>query len=75
MMPSASSGSRSRRSCAPLRPSAKSGTKERQEARKQNSARPSLPERLDRASERMAKRAAQMKAFAEVFKPFYEIAR
>ena len=45
---------------------------ERQEARKQNSARPSLPERLDRASERMAKRAAQMKAFAEVFKPFYE---
>jgi len=45
---------------------------ERQEARKQNSARPSLPERLDRASERMAKRAAQMKAFAEVFKPFYD---
>src|SRR5689334_2566381 len=44
---------------------------ERQEARKQNSARPSLPDRLDRASERMAKRAAQMKAFAEVFKPFY----
>ena len=33
---------------------------------------PSLPERLDRASERMAKRAAQMKAFAEVFKPFYD---
>ena len=45
---------------------------ERQEARKQNSARPSLPDRLERASERMAKRAAQMKAFAEVFKPFYE---
>ena len=45
---------------------------ERQEARKQNSTRPSLPDRLERASERMAKRAAQMKAFAEVFKPFYE---
>jgi LTXXQ motif family protein len=45
---------------------------ERQEARKQNSARPALPERLDRASERMAKRAAQMKAFAQVFKPFYD---
>jgi LTXXQ motif family protein len=45
---------------------------ERQEAREQNSARPSLPDRLERASERMAKRAAQMKAFAEVFKPFYE---
>jgi hypothetical protein len=37
----------------------------------QNRAGPSLPERLDRASERMAKRAAEMKAFAEVFKPFY----
>ena len=45
---------------------------ERQAARQQNSAQPALPERLDRASERMAKRAAQMKAFAEVFKPFYE---
>jgi hypothetical protein len=45
---------------------------ERQEAREQNSARPSLPDRLERASERMAKRAAQMKAFAEVFKPFYD---
>jgi hypothetical protein len=45
---------------------------ERQEARRANRAQPSLPERLDRASERMAKRAAQMKAFAEVFKPFYE---
>ena len=48
---------------------------ERQEARRQaqeqNRAGPSLPERLDRASERMAKRAAEMKAFAEVFKPFY----
>jgi LTXXQ motif family protein len=33
--------------------------------------RPSLADRLDRASERMAQRAQRMKAFAEVFKPFY----
>jgi hypothetical protein len=33
--------------------------------------RPSLPDRLDRASERMAQRAERMKAFAAVFKPFY----
>jgi LTXXQ motif family protein len=45
---------------------------ERRQVQKQNTAAPSLPERLDRASERMAKRAAQMKAFAEVFKPFYD---
>jgi hypothetical protein len=45
---------------------------ERQAARQQNRAQASLPERLDRASERMAKRAANMKALAEVFKPFYE---
>jgi len=44
---------------------------ERRQAQDQNKAGPSLPERLDRASERMAKRAAEMKAFAEVFKPFY----
>jgi LTXXQ motif family protein len=45
---------------------------ERRQVQKQNTTAPSLPERLDRASERMAKRAAQMKAFAEVFKPFYD---
>ena len=30
-----------------------------------------LPDRLDRASERMAKRAEQVKAFADVIRPFY----
>jgi hypothetical protein len=30
-----------------------------------------LPDRLDRASEMMAKRAERMQAFAAVFKPFY----
>lgn len=30
-----------------------------------------LPDRLDRASAAMARRAEQMKAFADVFKPFY----
>jgi hypothetical protein len=30
-----------------------------------------LPDRLDRASERMAQRAERLKAFAAVFKPFY----
>ena len=48
------------------------GREERRQVQEQNTAAPSLPERLDRASERMAKRAAQMKAFAEVFKPFYD---
>jgi hypothetical protein len=33
--------------------------------------RPSLADRLDRASERAARRAERLKAFAEVFKPFY----
>jgi hypothetical protein len=31
----------------------------------------SLPDRLDRASERLTKRAERMKAFAAVFRPFY----
>jgi hypothetical protein len=31
----------------------------------------SLPDRLDRASERLATRAKAMKAFAEVVRPFY----
>jgi hypothetical protein len=43
----------------------------RKQAQEQGRAEATLPERLDRASERMARRAAQMKAFAEVFKPFY----
>lgn len=33
--------------------------------------RPSLADRIDRASERMAQRAERLKAFAEVFRPFY----
>jgi hypothetical protein len=46
---------------------------ERRQARKSGDKpnRLSLPDRLDRASERMAKRAEQMKAFSAVFKPFY----
>ena len=37
----------------------------------QGAQQPSLADRLDRASQRMAKRAEQMKAFADAFKPFY----
>lgn len=44
---------------------------ERRQARQQGATRPSLPDRLDRASQRMAKRAADLKAFADVFRPFY----
>jgi hypothetical protein len=33
---------------------------------------PSLPDRLDRASERMAQRAERLKAFNAVFRPFYD---
>ena len=44
---------------------------ERRQARDQAAERPSLADRLDRASQRMAKRAEQMKAFADAFKPFY----
>jgi hypothetical protein len=32
----------------------------------------SLPDRLDRASERMAQRAERLKAFNAVFRPFYD---
>ena len=39
--------------------------------RQQAAQRQSLPDRLDRASQNMAKRAERMKAFADVFKPFY----
>jgi hypothetical protein len=44
---------------------------EREQMRQQGAQRPTLPDRLDRASQRMAKRAEQMKAFADAFKPFY----
>jgi hypothetical protein len=45
---------------------------ERSQMRQQQGAQqPSLADRLDRASQRMAKRAEQMKAFADAFKPFY----
>jgi hypothetical protein len=48
---------------------------ERRQLREQGATpppRPSLTERLDRAAERMAERAERMKAFAAVFKPFYQ---
>jgi len=47
---------------------------ERRERRQQGAAaatRPSLPDRLDRASQRMAQRAERMKAYAEAIRPFY----
>lgn len=44
---------------------------EREQLRAQGGAAPSLPDRLERASQRMARRAEQMKAFADAFKPFY----
>jgi LTXXQ motif family protein len=44
---------------------------EREQMRQQGAARAALPDRLDRASQRLAKRAEQMKAFAEAFRPFY----
>jgi hypothetical protein len=43
---------------------------ERRQARQQGTA-PALPDRLDRASERMAERAQQMKAFSDALRPFY----
>ena len=44
---------------------------ERAQMQQQGAQRPALPDRLDSASQRMAKRAEQMKAFADAFKPFY----
>lgn len=45
---------------------------ERRERREQGTAeRPSLPDRLDRASQRMAQRAERMKAYAEALRPLY----
>ena len=46
---------------------------ERREGRQQGAKieRPSLPDRLDRASKRMADRAERMKSYAEAIRPFY----
>ena len=46
---------------------------ERRERRQQGAKaeRPSLPDRLDRASKRMADRAERMKSYAEAIRPFY----
>ena len=47
---------------------------QRMEQRRQQGAtaeRPSLTDRLDRASKRMTERAQRMQAFTEAFKPFY----
>ena len=45
---------------------------ERRERRQQGTAeRPSLPDRLDRASQRMAERAQHMKAYADALRPLY----
>jgi membrane-associated HD superfamily phosphohydrolase len=44
---------------------------ERLKRREQGAATPSLPDRLEFASERIAERAQRMKAFAEALKPFY----
>jgi hypothetical protein len=46
---------------------------ERRERRQQGikAERPTLPDRLDRASQRMAERADRMKAYAEAIRPFY----
>lgn len=43
----------------------------RRQTRQQGVARPSLPDRLDRASQRMAERAERIKAFAEAIRPLY----
>jgi hypothetical protein len=40
-------------------------------SRRQMGERPSLPERLDRASKRATERAERAKALAEAFRPFY----
>jgi LTXXQ motif family protein len=44
---------------------------ERRQARQQGAGAPSLPDRLDGASERMAQLALRMKAFAEALRPLY----
>jgi LTXXQ motif family protein len=42
-----------------------------EQRRQQATVPPSLPDRLDRASQRMAERSLHMQAFAAVFRPFY----
>jgi hypothetical protein len=44
---------------------------ERRERREQGAQRPTLPDRLDHASKRMAERAERMRSFAETVKPLY----
>jgi hypothetical protein len=61
---------------AQIRSSITDRAQRRQEMRAKRAAgepreRLSLPDRLDRASQRMAQRAERMKAFAAVIKPFY----
>ena len=45
---------------------------ERMASQDKNAPRPSLADRLERGSAQMAKRAEETKAFAAVFRPFYE---
>jgi hypothetical protein len=59
-----------------IRASVAERTKRREDMRAKREAgtpreRLALPERLDRASQRLAERAERMKKFAEVIKPFY----
>lgn len=44
----------------------------RERRRQADATRPSLPDRLDLASQRMTERAQRMQAFTAAFKPFYE---
>jgi hypothetical protein len=44
---------------------------DREQRRQQATVPPSLPDRLDRASQRMAQRSQRMQAFAATFRPFY----
>jgi Spy/CpxP family protein refolding chaperone len=44
----------------------------REKNREKSRERLSLPDRLDRTSQRMAQRAERTKAFAEAFRPFYD---
>jgi len=44
---------------------------ERLQRRQDGAAAPPLPDRIDRAAQRMSERADRLKAFNDVFKPFY----
>lgn len=44
---------------------------DRMATREQGAARPSMADRVDRASQLMTQRAERMKAFSEAFRPFY----